>query len=388
MTAGTTLDWVIDVDALVTEPPDLWVERVPDKYRDHVPIIRRGDDGKDRWFVGDGAVMLTVGHTATAGWDTPFPAAPPTFEEVPAAAHDPRARLEYMDSIGVWAQVMYPNVGGFGNQAFLALGDPDLQLACVRAYNDWITEWCATDPARLLAITATPFWDVDATVSEIERCAALGHRGILFTGEPQMFGLPLLGDRSWDPLWRVASETGMPISFHIGGGDFTGPFSPERIAAHGIAATYVKASVQLFMENGVQILDLMLSGVLPRFPDARFVSVESGIGFIPFILEAADYAFGEAAMREERPEFELLPSEYFHRQVYGCWFFEETAPQRLIDKIGAGNILFETDYPHPICLYGNVREKIDAALTDASPEIRRRLLWDNAASLYRVADPA
>jgi predicted TIM-barrel fold metal-dependent hydrolase len=198
----------------------------------------------------------------------------------------------------------------------------------------------------------------------------------------------LLGDRSWDPLWRVASETGMPISFHIGGGDFTGPFSPERIAAHGIAATYVKASVQLFMENGVQILDLMLSGVLPRFPDAKFVSVESGIGFIPFILEAADYAFGEAAMRKERPEFELLPSEYFHRQVYGCWFFEETAPQRLVDKIGAGNILFETDYPHPICLYGNVREKIEAALTDASPEIRRRLLWDNAAALYRVADPA
>ena len=146
--------------------------------------------------------MLTVGHTATAGWGAPFPAAPPTFDEVPPAAHDPKARLEYMDSIGVWAQVMYPNVGGFGNQAFLALDDPELQLACVRAYNDWLTEWCATDPTRLLAITATPFWDVDATVAEIERCAALGHRGILFTGEPQQFGLPLLGDRSWDPLWR------------------------------------------------------------------------------------------------------------------------------------------------------------------------------------------
>jgi len=74
--------------------------------------------------------------------------------------------------------------------------------------------------------------------------------------------------------------------------------------------------------------------------------------------------------------------------VYGCWFFEETAPQRLIDKIGAGNILFATDYPHPICLYGNVREKIDAALADASPEMRRQLLWDNAAALYRVAEPA
>ena len=168
-------------------------------------------------------------------------------------------------------------------------------------------------------MTAIPFRDVDASVAEIERCAALGHRGILVTGEPQVFGLPLLGDATWDPLWRVASET--------------------------------------------------------------------GIGFIPFLLEAADYAFGEAAMRIEWPEFELLPSEYFHRQVYGCWFFEETAPQRLVDKIGAADILFETDCPHPICLYGNVREKIDAALGGQPPELRRQLLWDNAAALYRVADP-
>src|SRR5262245_26962665 len=137
---GATMDLVIDVDAHVTEPPDLWVERVPAKHRDRVPVIQRGADGKDRWFVGDGAVMLTVGHTAPAGWGAPFPAAPPTFGEVPRAAHDPQARLEYMDSIGVWAQVMYPNVGGFGKQAFLALGDPELHLACVRAYNDWITK--------------------------------------------------------------------------------------------------------------------------------------------------------------------------------------------------------------------------------------------------------
>lgn len=383
----TGREWVIDVDAHVTEPPDLWADRLPAKWRDRAPRVRRGDDGRDRWFVGDDAVMLTVGHTATAGYGAPFPAAPATFDDVPAAARDASARLAYLDSIGVWAQVLYPNVGGFGNQAFLALEDPELMLACVRAYNDWITEWCATDPSRLLAVTATPFWDVHATVTEVERCAALGHRGILFTGEPQTFGLPLLGDQSWDPLWRVAAETGMPISFHIGGGDFAAPFTAQRIAAHGIAATYVKASVQLFLENGVQILDLLLSGVLPRFPDVRFVSVESGVGFIPFLLEAADYAFVEAAMRRERPEFELLPSEYFHRQVYGCWFFEELALQRLVDRIGATNLLFETDYPHPICLYGNVREKIDAALGDSPAEVRRQILWDNAAALYRVDAP-
>jgi predicted TIM-barrel fold metal-dependent hydrolase len=322
-----------------------------------------------------------------AGWPEPFPAAPRNMDEVPRAAWNAAARLEYMDSLGIWAEVMYPNVGGFGNQGFLSLGDPELMLACVRAYNDWLTEWCATDARRLLPITATPFWDVDACVDEIERCAALGHRGVLFTGEPQHFGLPYLGDRHWDRFYAAAQDAQLPISFHIGSGDFTSGFAPERIQAHGIGPTYVATSVALFLDNGAQIVDLLLSGVLPRFPELRFISVESGIGFLPFLLEAADYAFGQAAARKERPELELLPSEYFHRQVYGCWFFEERAPARVVAEIGADNICFETDYPHPICLYGNVREKIEASVGDQPADIRRKLLWGNAAGLYRVDTP-
>ena len=149
----------------------------------------------------------------------------------------------------------------------------------------------------------------------------------------------------------------------------------------------MKASVQLFMENGVQILDLMLSGVLPRFPDAKFVSVESGIGFIPFILEASDYAFADGKVWRERPYFTMKPSEYFRRQVYACYFFEERAPHHVIEEIGADNLCFETDYPHPICLYGNVREKIDAGLDGQPPDVRRKLLWENAARLYDVEEP-
>jgi predicted TIM-barrel fold metal-dependent hydrolase len=92
-------------------------------------------------------------------------------------------------------------------------------------------------------------------------------------------------------------------------------------------------------------------------------------------------------VRRERPEYKLLPSEYFHRQVYGCYFFEELAPQRMLDFIGVDNVLFETDYPHPVCLYGNVREKIDAGLSGQPAEVRRKLLFDNAARLYRVEAP-
>jgi len=127
--------------------------------------------------------------------------------------------------------------------------------------------------------------------------------------------------------------------------------------------------------------------VLPRFPELKFISVESGIGFIPFILEAVDHCFEYSQVRAEKPHFTMKPSEYFARQVYGCYFFEEYAPQTMIERIGPDNILFETDYPHPVCLYGNVREKIENGLRGQSPEIRRKLLWSNAANLYGVADP-
>jgi predicted TIM-barrel fold metal-dependent hydrolase len=380
-------DWVIDADAHVTEPGDLWTRRVPAKFRDRAPRVERNADGVDIWHVGDHSPMVPLGHTAVAGWKEPFPAAPKNMDEVPAAAWQAKARLAYMDEVGIWAQAIYPNVGGFGNQGFLKLGDPALMLACVQAYNDFLSEWTEAAPERLIAISAIPFWDVDASVAEIERCQAMGHKGILFSGEPQKIGMPLLGDRHWDPLYAAAQEAGLPISFHIGSSDFESGFSADRIATHGIGPTVSYGTVSLLIENGKQLTDLLFSGVLPRFPELKFISVESGIGFIPFILEAADHTFTYSNIRQERPEFELLPSEYFRRQVYGCYFFEEIAPQRLVDKIGADNILFETDYPHPVCLYGNVREKIDAALGGQTDEVRGKLLWDNAARLYRVDPP-
>jgi len=381
-------DWVIDCDTHITEPADVWTARLPAKFRDRAPVIVHDEKmGWDVWKIGEAQSLLTVGHTAVAGWPEPFPSAPRTFAEVPRAAHDAKARLEYMDSIGVWAMALYPNVGGFGNEAFLKLGDPELMLACVQAYNDFQIDWISPDPRRFIPILATPFWDPEASAREIERCAARGHRGVLFTGEPHKFGFPRLADPHWDPLWAAAQDTGLPISFHIGSGSLTEAFTPVNMKNYGMTALNARTTVGLFLENGNQLVDLLFSGVLARFPKLEVVSVESGIGFIPFILEAADYAFEYSKVRRERPIFELKPSEYFARQVYACYFFEEFAPQKLIDSIGVDRILFETDYPHPVCLYGNVREKIDAGLTGKPSEVRRKLLWENAAKLYKVPEP-
>ncbi|HJO23690.1 MAG: amidohydrolase family protein [Myxococcota bacterium] len=381
-------DWVIDTDTHISEPGDLWTSRLPARFKESAPqIVRDPKTGVETWQIGNMNTLMPVGFTAVAGWPDPFPAAPKNMDEVPKAAYDATARLEHMDRVGIWAAALYPNVGGFGSQAFLNLKDPELMLACVRAYNDFVIDWISPNPQRFIPILATPFWDVEASAAEIERCAKIGHKGVLFTGEPQSHGMPILASRHWDPLWEAARACDLPVSFHIGTGTFDDGFTPERIKTTGVGRTNGFAAVSLFLDNGKQLTDLLFSGILPRYPELKFLSVEAGIGFIPFILEACDYTFVYGQVREANPEFVLKPSEYFARQVYGCYIFEEHAPRELMDSIGEDNILFETDYPHPVSLYGNVRKKIDAALGKATPQARRKVLFENAAKLYKVDAP-
>ena len=104
----------------------------------------------------------------------------------------------------------------------------------------------------LLPITSLPFWDVAAAVKEVRRCAAKGHKGILFTGEPQSLGQPLLGDPQWNPLWETAVEFDLPISFHIGSGNMElGLLQDQdcRLRPHG---SLYRASVDIFLRNGIQ----------------------------------------------------------------------------------------------------------------------------------------
>lgn len=153
-------------------------------------------------------------------------------------------------------------------------------------------------------------------------------------------------------------------------------------------AAFTELSVDIFLRNGVQLIDLLMSGVLARYPTIKFVSVESGIGWIPFVLEALDYQFQGNSVAEEHPEFDRLPSAYFARNVYACYWFEQIAPRRLIDKVGADNILFETDFPHPTSLYGEeVHARIEGGLSECPPEVRRKILWENAQKLYKVEGP-
>ena len=389
MTSASLFDRyrVIDIDTHVTEPPDVWTARVEKRFGDRVPHVRRVN-GVDLWFIGEQGVGMPGAYSA-AGHTGTYPDCRRSFDEIPAPMYDAKARLAFLDAEGIWANVVYPNVGGFGAAGFLKLGDPELMLACVRAYNDWLLEWCGADLRRLVPVMATPFWDVPAAVREVERCAARGYRALLFCNQPQDFGQPLLRDRYWDPVWAAAQEAGLSVSFHVGGGDLAQQF--EDPAKIGIHANFARISALSFLDNGRCLVDLILSGIPHRFPRLPLVSVESGVGWIPFVLEALDWQWRNNGVAGEHPEWDLLPSEYFRRQIYASFWFEESGIGPALE-LYPDNVLFETDYPHPTCQAPgpasagtHPRVYAERALGGVPEAVVAKVLQDSATRLYGLA---
>jgi predicted TIM-barrel fold metal-dependent hydrolase len=378
---------VIDVDTHITEPPDVWTSRVASKWGDRVPHIERDERGHDVWMAG-GERIGKPGSTTMAGFEGSLPDSPATFADIPAASYDAAERLRFMDDNGIYAQVLYPNVGGFGSASWLRLGDMDLVMECVRAYNDFLVDWSSVAPDRLLPICTTPFWDRDLALAEIERSLARGHRAVNFCNQPQDHGLPPLVSRHWDPIWAAAQEAGVPISFHIGGGDIGSlMLDPNEI---GWRANFAHVSSLILLGNMRCLADLIFGGICHRFPDLRFVSVESGVGWIPSMLETFDWQWRNGGLADEHPEYDLLPSEYFRRQIYACFWFEQASARFAVEQL-PDNVLYETDFPHPTCQHPGPRtpavrpaEYAESELSGLSDDVLRKVLHDNAARLYGV----
>ena len=378
---------IIDSDTHLSEPYDLWTSRAPAKFRDLVPQLKERN-GRRVWVVdgdivihGEGAasVVRPDGEKAEGIKFTRL-----TNEQVHAASYEVGARIQMMDTLGVHAQIMYPNLAGFGAQNFMKAGDAVLRLLCVQIYNDAMAEFQEASGERIFPMILVPWWDVDASVTEIRRCHAMGMKGVVTCSNPHEIGMPDLATAHWNPFWEVCIELKLPINFHIGSSstvmDWFGrmpwpSFNGEQKLSIG--------SANIFLGNAQIIGNLIYGGVAERFPEAKFVSVESGIGWIPFFLEALDYQMWETAPGE-RKKLSLTPSEYFRRQFYGCFWFERVAIDRLLDVLGEDNVMFETDFPHPTCLYPKSDARVREALKNLPFETRKKVVQDNAAKLYNI----
>jgi predicted TIM-barrel fold metal-dependent hydrolase len=267
------------------------------------------------------------------------------------------------------------------------VGDDALRLLCVTVYNDAMAGLQEESGGRLFPMGLVPWWDVDACVAETERIARIGLRGVNMTSDPQVHGFPDLGERAWDPLWDVCSDLALPVHFHIGASQTSFSWYGESPwPSHGGDQRLAIGSAMLYLTNARVLANLIYSGLLERHPQLKVVSVESGIGWIPFVLEALDHQLTETAPGT-MDYLSMRPSEYFRRQMYGCYWFEKRDVAHTLEVLGHDNVLFETDFPHPTCLYPSSLEHAAEGLAGVPTDVQRKVLQDNAASLYRIPLP-
>jgi len=382
---------VIDVDAHLTERHDLFTSRAPTGYEDRMPHVEQ-IDGRDMWVI-EGKAFGKAGSGGTIDHDNvkhPYSVSQGGswgIEDVNPAAWDPHERLALMDELGLDAQVLYPNAIGLGGQNLAnSIKDRGLIGLCIELYNDAMAEMQEASGNRLLPMALMPAWDIDACVAEAQRCAAMGSRGVNMTADPQDAGSPDLGDRRWDPFWEVCEDLKLPIHFHIGSSDSA--FAYWGTTFWPSQDDSIKPAIggaSLFQNNSRVLLNSAYSGMFDRFPNLKMVSVESGIGWVPFVLEAMDHE-----LEENAPAYfhtlEKKPSQYFRDNWYATLWFESGHGElaSLVRMVGEDNIMFETDYPHPTCLHPNPVAIAEERFASLGDDALVKIMGTNAANLYRI----
>jgi predicted TIM-barrel fold metal-dependent hydrolase len=328
---------ILSSDSHVFEPPDLWQRRIDRAFRDRAPRMQRIDGG-DQIVVEADQVLSGIGLISNAGARFEAPetiSGNARFEDVHRGGYDPEQHLADMRLDGVAGEVLYPSQGLF----YFRVTDPALMSAIFRAYNDWLAEFCRTDPARLKGIAMINLDDVALAIEELERTARLGLAGAMITEYP-------LEDRRYDrpeyePFWAAAESLGMPLSLH------TATRRQGKIRGAG-ARTLRDASSRATKAfyPALSMCDMIFSGVFERHPRLTLAIVEFELSWAPYLLTTMDYTYRE---RHEEAIYRfkdgLRPSDFFHRNIV-LSFQEDAVGIRLRDLIGVDNMMWGSDYPH------------------------------------------
>ena len=406
---------IVDCDAHFTEPPDLWTSRSAASTKARMPV-QKTIDGRTGWYIDDELWASTGGNTiATGGIKTLGSICIHPFEDIDSSAWDVTERLKLLDVMGVAAQIIYPNAVGFSSNHIFAIADERFRTNILQIYNDFLMDVQEESKGRLFPQALLPIWDMDLTIKEMARLLDRGATGFTFSDKPELLGLPELPEPYFAPMWDLLNETGAVANFHVGSGRRT-EMDKDVMVARGlrvpaddevsttlpvptVAEPYwrsfelqrrlVIAASLGFMSNARIIANLCMGNLFDRYPHLKIVSAESGIGWVPFILETLEYHLDEMVTDpHEKSLQERRPTEYFRDHIYATFWYERIGPSRLLDLIGVDNVLVETDIPHPTCLYPGTREHFEKVLSGVAPDVRRKILQDNAVGLYGLSLPS
>ncbi|MFN8100370.1 MAG: amidohydrolase family protein [Mycobacterium sp.] len=366
---------LISVDDHIIEPPDMFKNHLPEKYKNEAPRLVHNPDGSDTWQFRD-TVIPNVALNAVAGRPKEeYGLEPQGLDEIRTGCYDVHERVKDMNAGGILASMNFPSFPGFAARLF-ATEDVDFSLALVRAYNDWhIDEWCGAYPARFIPMALPVIWDAELCAQEVRRCAEKGVHSLTFTENPAALGYPSFHDEFWKPLWRALCDTGTVMSVHIGSSGklaITAPDAPLDVMITLQPMNIVQAAA-----------DLLWSKPVKDYPDLKIALSEGGTGWIPYFLERADRTYEMHSTWTHQDFGGKLPSEVFREHFLTC-FISDPLGIKLRHEIGIDNICWEADYPHSDSMWPGAPEELGAvfAAENVSDDDIDKMTYQNAMRWY------
>jgi predicted TIM-barrel fold metal-dependent hydrolase len=368
---------IIDADSHVLEPPDLWETYLEPRYRDRaIRIVER--DGVEQLEMG-GQVILAATLAGLGGAHVDprsrlFDGTMKYLDGCHPASHDPAARVALYDAWGVARGVVFPTIGILP----FPCDDPDLASAYCRAYNTWQSEFAADAGGRVIPIAHLNLGDVDAAVAELERCLALGFRGVFVAPEPVNGIRP--GDAHFDPLWQRCAEASVPVCLHVvvrfGGAGV--PYEPWLMAGAGMVFGFSLGAPGQIIPT---VASMVLDGVFDRVPALKVVCVEAGCGWAAHLMDRLDEKYELLSFMQE--PLRRRPSEYLQSNVWYVAEPEERSIGAMLDLVGEDRILWGSDFPH-IDSRMDAADLIRGAIAGLTPARRDAVLGGNAAAVFGV----
>jgi predicted TIM-barrel fold metal-dependent hydrolase len=359
-------------------PPDLFTAEAPQGLKDRMPYVTEGPRGKE-WVAGNGASFGLVGGVGSAG--QPYvPGKQMRADRMAetglydAARHgerrpgDPELRCKELDKDGVDAEIIYGVLA-----AAAKLSDSEAQVTMLRIYNDFIRDFCRHHPDRFIGLACLPFGDIEAAAAEVRRVAKMGIKGVELSCS---WDMTPMWHPMWNPLWEAINEVQLPVHFH------TFPSVDPKLRAQYTGDTLLAlryAGICLFQMTLGSILTAMMgAAVFERFPNIRVVFGESGIGWLPYLLDRMDYEYRD---QYRDLKIRMLPSEYWRRQCKATFQFDRIGA-KLIDDMGVETLMWGSDYPHPDGIWPDSSDYIQKQFGHLPPDVVHKITCENAGKLY------